>query len=70
MNPALPYIWFLVTNPMDKLICTMWVSQPITNTAYTAFMFLGDMVEFGGAAQIFDQPVRQETRDYINGIFG
>lgn len=36
----------------------------------TAFMFLGEMVEFGPTAQIFDNPVKQATRDYVDGCFG
>jgi phosphate transport system ATP-binding protein len=52
------------------VIVTHNMQQAHRISDYTAFMFLGDMVEFGGTSQIFDQPVRQETRDYINGNFG
>jgi len=33
MISALIYIWFLLTTPTDKLICTLWVSQPPDNAA-------------------------------------
>jgi phosphate transport system ATP-binding protein len=35
-----------------------------------AFMYLGDLVEYGPAGQIFDAPQAQRTRDYVRGAFG
>jgi phosphate transport system ATP-binding protein len=35
-----------------------------------AFMYLGDLVEYGPAEQIFDVPRAQRTRDYVRGAFG
>jgi phosphate transport system ATP-binding protein len=35
-----------------------------------AFMYLGDLVEYGDAEQIFDAPQAQRTRDYVRGAFG
>jgi phosphate transport system ATP-binding protein len=35
-----------------------------------AFMYLGDLVEYGSAEQIFDAPQAQRTRDYVHGAFG
>jgi phosphate transport system ATP-binding protein len=35
-----------------------------------AFMYLGDLVEYGTAEQIFDAPRAQRTRDYVRGAFG
>jgi phosphate transport system ATP-binding protein len=35
-----------------------------------AFMYLGDLVEYGSAEQIFDAPQAQRTRDYVRGAFG
>jgi phosphate transport system ATP-binding protein len=37
---------------------------------YTAFMYLGDMVEHGPTEQIFSNPAKQQTEDYITGRFG
>jgi phosphate transport system ATP-binding protein len=37
---------------------------------HVAFMHLGDLVEYGPAEQVFDQPRQQRTRDYIGGAFG
>jgi len=35
-----------------------------------AFLYLGDLVEYGTAAQVFDEPRAQRTRDYVRGAFG
>jgi phosphate transport system ATP-binding protein len=35
-----------------------------------AFMYLGDLVEYGPSEQIFDAPQAQRTRDYVRGAFG
>jgi phosphate transport system ATP-binding protein len=35
-----------------------------------AFMYLGDLVEYGTAAQVFDEPRAPRTRDYVRGAFG
>jgi phosphate transport system ATP-binding protein len=35
-----------------------------------AFMYLGDLVEYGTAAQVFDEPRASRTRDYVRGAFG
>jgi len=35
-----------------------------------AFMYLGDMIEYGRTAEVFDQPRASRTRDYVRGAFG
>jgi len=35
-----------------------------------AFMYLGDLVEYGPAQQVFGAPQAQRTRDYVSGSFG
>ena len=35
-----------------------------------AFMYLGDLVEYGSTAQVFDEPRATRTRDYVGGAFG
>ncbi len=37
---------------------------------YTAYMYLGELIEFGETDQIFIKPGRKETEDYITGRFG
>src|SRR4029079_8593296 len=36
----------------------------------TAYMYLGELMEFGATDQIFLKPARKETEDYITGRFG
>ncbi len=35
-----------------------------------AFMYLGDLVEYGTATQVFEEPRAMRTRDYVRGAFG
>jgi phosphate transport system ATP-binding protein len=35
-----------------------------------AFMYLGDLIEYGTTADVFDQPRATRTRDYVRGAFG
>ena len=45
--------------------------QPAARVAdYTAYMYLGDLVEFGETEQVFFKPKHKETEDYITGRFG
>jgi phosphate transport system ATP-binding protein len=37
---------------------------------YTAYMYLGELVEFGETDQLFMNPSKKETQDYITGRFG
>jgi phosphate transport system ATP-binding protein len=37
---------------------------------FTAFMYLGDLVEFGETTRIFTTPNDRRTQDYITGRFG
>ena len=37
---------------------------------YTAFMYLGRLIEFGPTTKIFSNPAEKQTEDYITGRFG
>ena len=37
---------------------------------YTAFFYLGRLIEFGATAKIFTNPIEKQTEDYITGRFG
>lgn len=52
------------------VIVTHNMQQAARCSDYTAYMYLGDLVEFGATEQIFFKPNRQETEDYITGRFG
>jgi phosphate transport system ATP-binding protein len=51
-------------------IVTHNMQQAARVSDYTAYMYLGEMVEFGETDQIFIKPARKETEDYITGRFG
>jgi phosphate transport system ATP-binding protein len=52
------------------MIVTHNMQQAARVSDYTAFMYLGDLVEHGATEQIFSNPVKQQTEDYITGRFG
>jgi phosphate transport system ATP-binding protein len=52
------------------VIVTHNMQQAARCSDYTAYMYLGDLMEFGATEQIFFKPQRQETEDYITGRFG
>lgn len=52
------------------LIVTHSMQQATRISDYTAFMYLGEMVEFDETKTIFTQPSQKQTEDYVNGRFG
>jgi len=52
------------------VIVTHNMQQAARVSDYTAYMYLGELMEFGETDQIFMKPTRQETEDYITGRFG
>ncbi|HJU28176.1 MAG TPA: phosphate ABC transporter ATP-binding protein PstB, partial [Candidatus Binataceae bacterium] len=52
------------------VIVTHNMQQAARCSDYTAFMYAGDLIEFGETRQIFTNPSRRETEDYITGRFG
>ena len=52
------------------LIVTHNMQQAARVSDYTAYMYVGDLVEFGVTKDIFMKPKRKETEDYITGRFG
>jgi phosphate transport system ATP-binding protein len=51
-------------------IVTHNMQQAARVSDYTAFMYLGEMVEFGTTSKIFTTPADRRTQDYITGRFG
>ena len=64
----------LLDEPCSALdpISTAKIEELITELKqdYTAYMYLGELVEFGETDQIFLKPGKQATEDYITGRFG
>ncbi|WP_298976877.1 phosphate ABC transporter ATP-binding protein PstB [uncultured Thermosynechococcus sp.] len=52
------------------LIVTHNLQQAIRVSQFTAFMYLGELVEYNDTMSIFTKPVEQKTADYVSGRFG
>ncbi|MBI5379721.1 MAG: phosphate ABC transporter ATP-binding protein, partial [Nitrospirae bacterium] len=52
------------------LIVTHNMQQAARVSDYTAFMYLGEIIEFGKTDQIFTVPSQKLTEEYITGRFG
>ena len=52
------------------VIVTHNMQQAARCSDNTAYMYLGDLIEFGDTKEMFFKPKRQETEDYITGRFG
>ena len=52
------------------VIVTHNMQQAARVSDFTAYMYLGDLVEFGDTSAVFTNPKRKETEDYITGRFG
>jgi len=57
-------------NEYTIAIVTHNMQQAARVSDYTAYMYLGELIEFGETDQIFLKPKRKETEDYITGRFG
>ena len=51
-------------------IVTHNMQQAARVSDYTAYMYLGELIEFGATDELFLKPTRRETEDYITGRFG
>ncbi len=52
------------------VIVTHNMQQAARVSDYTAFMYMGDLVEFGATDDIFTNPRQKQTEDYITGRYG
>ena len=57
-------------NEYTIAIVTHNMQQAARVSDYTAYMYLGSLVEYGKTDEIFIKPKRKETEDYITGRFG
>jgi len=63
----------LITELKDDytvVIVTHNMQQAARVSDYTAYMYLGELIEFGATDQLFVKPSKQQTEDYITGRFG
>ena len=52
------------------LIVTHNMQQAARVSDFTAYMYLGEMIEFGVTDELFIKPAKKQTEDYITGRFG
>ena len=52
------------------VIVTHNMQQAARISDFTAYMYLGELIEFGDTSNVFTNPKRKETEDYITGRFG
>jgi phosphate transport system ATP-binding protein len=57
-------------NDYTIAIVTHNMQQAARVSDYTAYMYLGSMIEYGKTDELFIKPQRKETEDYITGRFG
>ena len=57
-------------NKLSILVVTHNMQQAARISDYTAYMYLGEMIEFDATDKIFTNPGKKETEDYITGKFG
>ena len=52
------------------VIVTHNMQQAARVSDYTAFMYMGELVEFSDTNALFTNPVKKQTEDYITGRYG
>ncbi|HET6373576.1 MAG TPA: phosphate ABC transporter ATP-binding protein PstB, partial [Candidatus Polarisedimenticolia bacterium] len=61
---------FSLKGEYTVLIVTHNMQQAARVSDYTAFMYLGKLVEYGPTKVLFQKPERRQTEDYVTGRFG
>jgi phosphate transport system ATP-binding protein len=59
-----------LTDDYTIVIVTHNMQQAARVSEFTAFMYLGELIEFGATSRMFTTPQDQRTQDYITGRFG
>ncbi|WP_207766122.1 phosphate ABC transporter ATP-binding protein PstB [Solimonas fluminis] len=57
-------------NNYTIVIVTHNMQQAARVSDYTAFMYVGDLIEYGNTDQLFTKPAKKQTEDYITGRYG
>ena len=60
----------IIKDQVTILIVTHNMQQAARVSDFVAYMYLGELIEFGETRDIFMKPKRRETEDYITGRFG
>ena len=57
-------------NNYTIIIVTHNMQQAARVSDYTAFFYLGELIEYNGTRNIFTNPAKKQTEDYVTGRFG
>jgi phosphate transport system ATP-binding protein len=60
----------ILKDSITIIIVTHNMQQAARVSDFTAFMYLGDLIEYGSTNQIFVNPEKELTERYISGKFG
>ncbi len=52
------------------VIVTHNMQQAARVSDYTAFLYMGELIEFGSTNELFTNPIKKQTEDYITGRYG
>jgi phosphate transport system ATP-binding protein len=63
-------LMFELKDQYTLVIVTHNMQQAARASDYTAFLYLGRLIEYGVTQKVFVNPMRKETEDYITGRFG
>jgi phosphate transport system ATP-binding protein len=69
-SSKIEYLIHELKKDLTIVIVTHNMQQATRVADYTAFMYLGELVEFGKTKQIFERPKKELTERYISGKFG
>jgi phosphate transport system ATP-binding protein len=61
---------FALKDTVTILIVTHNMEQAARVADFTAFMYLGELIEYGATSQIFQNPKNSLTEKYLTGSFG
>ncbi|MHA1409474.1 MAG: phosphate ABC transporter ATP-binding protein PstB [Candidatus Odinarchaeia archaeon] len=63
-------LMFELKKDMTIIIVTHNMQQAARVSDYTAFLYLGELIEYGKTSKIFENPKQEKTKEYISGKFG
>lgn len=61
---------FQLRGQYSVIIVTHNMQQAARVSDYTAFLYLGELIEFNATEKIFTNPTKKQTEDYVTGRFG
>ncbi|MHA1409936.1 MAG: phosphate ABC transporter ATP-binding protein PstB [Candidatus Odinarchaeia archaeon] len=63
-------LMFQLKDYVTQIIVTHNMQQAARVSNYTAFLYLGELIEYDKTSKIFERPKHEKTKEYISGKFG